>query len=61
MEQLGEVFNMLSIPFNNSLNVRAKGEYRTNRRHYRDVLTEGQIKIIQEIYKKEIFMHGYEF
>lgn len=61
VEQLGEVFSMLSIPFNNSLNVRAKGEYRADRRHYRDVLTEGQIKIIQEIYKEEILMHGYEY
>ena len=61
MEQLGEVFSMLSIPFNNSLNVRAKGEYRADRRHYRDVLTEGQITKIHEIYEKEILMHGYEY
>lgn len=61
MQQLGEVFGMLGIPFKNSLNVRAKADYREDRRHYKDVLTEAQRKTIDDIYRKELFLHEYEY
>lgn len=60
-QKLGEVFGMFSIPFNHSLNVRAKADYRKDRRHYKDVLTEAQRKAIEKIYEKELFLHGYEY
>lgn len=61
MDELGEIFGMLGVPFNHSLNVKAKGSYRKDRRHYRDVLTEEQKKIIERIFEKEIAMHAYEY
>jgi hypothetical protein len=61
MDELAEIFGMLGVPFNNSLNVKAKGSYRKDRRHYRDVLTAEQKKIIEHIFEKEITMHAYEY
>ena len=58
---LGEIFNLLGIPFNGSLGVHAKSEYRLDRRPYQEVYTEDQKAIVQRVFETEIRMHGYQF
>lgn len=60
-EGLQEVLDYLGIPFSGSLDIRAKGEFRTDRRHYKEVLTQRQADIITEQCKKEIELHGYTY
>ena len=60
-EELREVFDSLGIPFDGSLGVQAKSEYRTDRRPYREVYTPAQAKRVGEIFAREIELHGYEF
>ncbi len=57
---LGEIFADLGIPFDGSLGTRAKSEYRSDRRPYREVLSDAQMEIIAKDYVQEIRMHGYE-
>ena len=57
---LGRVFERLGIPFDGSLGTRAKSEYRSDRRPYREVLTDAQMEIIARAYAQEIRMHGYQ-
>jgi len=59
--ELGEIFSRLGIPFAGSLGVRAKGEYRNDRRHYRDVFTDQQARIVGDIFSDEIALHGYTY
>jgi hypothetical protein len=59
--ELGEVFSQLRIPFDGSLGVAAKSEYRTDRRPYQEVFNEEQQKIAQQAFAKEIELHGYRF
>lgn len=58
---LDEIFNNLGIVWNGDLNYRAKGEYRKDLRHYREVLSERQAQIIYDRFKVEIDLHGYEY
>ena len=58
---LESVFKKLSVPFNGSLGVNAKSEYRTDRRHYRECYTPEQAEIIREAFQSEIQLHGYSF
>lgn len=60
-EDLAEVFGMLGIPFDGSLGVNAKSEYRTDRRPYRDVLTRKQAQLIGRVFEVERRLFGYEF
>ncbi|MDH3587762.1 MAG: hypothetical protein OEQ74_00010 [Gammaproteobacteria bacterium] len=60
-QELGEIFARLGIPYSGSLDVRAKGDYRQDRAHYRDVLTERQRDRIADIYQREIELHGFEY
>jgi hypothetical protein len=57
--ELADVFARLGIPFNGSLGVRAKGQYRVDRRPYWEVLTGTQIDAISERYRREIDLLGY--
>jgi len=57
--ELSEIFNHLEIPFEDSLNIHAKSEYRKDRRPYQEVYTPTQKKIVQERYAKEFAIHGY--
>jgi hypothetical protein len=59
--ELGEVFGQLNIPFNGTLGVAAKSEYRKDRRPYREVFNEEQRKIVERAFAKEIELHGYHF
>jgi hypothetical protein len=59
--QLSEIFSQLQIPFDGTLGVAAKSEYRTDRRPYQEVLNDDQRKIIENAFAKEIELHGYRF
>lgn len=61
MEGLGPVFKRLGVPFNGSLGVNAKAEYRHDRTPYQEVLSARQGRIIEQAFSKEIRMHGYAF
>ena len=61
LEALGQVFQELGIPFEGSLGVNAKSEYRTDRRPYREVYTSRQADRIGDIFSQEILLHGYGF
>lgn len=58
---LQRIFDFLGIPFNGVLSIRAKSEFRTDRRHYREILTETQAEQISRIYSHEIVSNGYSF
>jgi hypothetical protein len=58
---LAEAFATIGIPFSGDLGVRAKSEFRTDRRHYREVLTPAQAAAIENMYRKEIELFGYRF
>jgi hypothetical protein len=58
---LAEVFDRAGIPFDGSLGVRAKGDYRVDRRHYREHYTDRQAEIVSEEFATEIRINGYEF
>lgn len=60
-EELREVFGMLGIPFDGSLGVNAKSEYRTDRRSYREVYSRKQAELVGGVFELERRLHGYEF
>jgi hypothetical protein len=59
--ELGEVFEMLGVPYSGTLTVRRKGQFRQDRRPYREVLTSVQRDAIAKLLKPEIDLFGYEF
>ena len=61
MEELGEVFTQVGVPFTGTLGVKAKGEHRTNRAAYQDVLSSAQSEVIAGAFRREIDMHGYVY
>ena len=61
MDELAEVFARLNIPFAGNLGVRAKSEYRSDRRPYQMVFNDMQRKIIEKAFAKEIALHRYRF
>ncbi len=61
IDELGHVFQELGIPFNGSLGVRVKSEYRKDRRPYQEVFSIDQRAVIEKAFMKEIEMHGYVF
>ena len=60
-DELKTVFGMLGIAFSGTLGVRAKSDHRTDRRPYQEVFTAKQKTIIEEVFAKEIEMHGYRY
>lgn len=58
---LAGVFGALGIPFDGDLGVRAKGEYRTDRRHYREVYSPAQAERVRQAFAPEIRLHGYSY
>jgi hypothetical protein len=61
LTELGEVFSQLKIPFEGTLGVQAKSEYRTDRRPYQEVFNDRQRRIVEKTFAKEIELHGYRF
>ncbi len=59
--ELGKVFAQLNIPFNGSLGVAAKSEYRADRRPYQEAFNDQQSRIVEKAFAKEIELHGYRF
>jgi hypothetical protein len=59
--ELGEIFAQLNIPFEGTLAVAAKSEYRADRRPYREVFNDQQRRIVEKAFAKEIELHGYRF
>ena len=60
-EELAAVFARFAIPFAGALGVKAKSEYRTDRRPYRDVYTQAQGERVGEVFVHERRLHGYLF
>jgi hypothetical protein len=60
-DELGEVFGQLGIPFDGSLGVNAKSEYRADRRPYREVYSRKQAELVGRVFEVERRLHGYEF
>ena len=58
---LAEVFARLNLFFDGTLRVRAKSEYRTDRKPYQLVFNEAQRRIVERAFAKEIELHGYRF
>lgn len=58
---LSEIFACLGIPFEGSLNVYAKSEYRKDRRHYNEVYTEHQRRVVEKAFDWEIQTFAYDF
>jgi hypothetical protein len=61
INDLADVFSQVNVPFNGSLGVRAKSEYRTDRTPYQSVFNDAQRKIVEQAFAREIELHGYEF
>jgi hypothetical protein len=61
MSDLAEVFSHVNVPFEGSLGVRAKSEYRTDRTPYQSVFNDAQRKIVEQAFAREIELHGYCF
>ena len=59
--ELGDVFRQLKIPFDGTLGIAAKSEYRADRRPYQEVFTDEQRRIVENAFAKEIELHGYRF
>ena len=59
--ELSEVFARLNIPFDGTLGVAAKSEYRSDRRPYQQVFNDGQRRVVEKAFAKEIELHGYRF
>ena len=60
-EGMEKICGRFGIPWEGSLGVRAKGDYRKDRTHYSQVLTEAQREILGRVFAREIEMHGYEW
>lgn len=60
-EELQEVFDQLGIPFEGSLNVKAKSHYRPNRDNLRHQMTEEQKTKIENKHYREFELFGYQF
>jgi len=61
LDELGEIFDQLNIPFNGTLGVAAKSGYRADRRPYQEVFNDEQRLIVEKAFAKEIELHGYRF
>ena len=59
--ELGELLAQLNIPFDGTLGIAAKSEYRSDRRAYQDVFNDEQRRIVEKAFAKEIELHGYRF
>ena len=59
--ELAAIFEDLGIPFDGELGVRAKGQYRTDRRAYKEVINLPQKEKIAQLYSHEIDLFGYTF
>lgn len=61
VDELAALFGMLNIPFNGTLGVRAKSDYRKDRRPYTEIYSSKQRQTVERAFAKEIEMHNYKF
>ena len=61
MLELWEVFGQLGVPFDGTLRVYAKSEYRSDRRPYQQIYNPRQAEIVRQAFAPEIALHNYEF
>lgn len=61
IDELRLVFDRLRIPFSGELGIYAKSEYRTDKRHYKEVLSDKQAELISNAFAKEISFFGYSY
>jgi len=61
LAELSEVFSQLNIPFDGTLGVKAKSEYRADRRPYKQMFNDKQRRIVENAFVREIELHGYRF
>ncbi len=61
LAELGEVFSHLNVPFHGTLGIKAKSEYRIDRRPYQKVFNDEQRRIVENAFAREIELHGYRF
>jgi hypothetical protein len=59
--ELSEVFAQLNIPFDGTLGVTAKSEYRADRRPYQELFNGDRRRIVEIAFAREIELHGYRF
>ncbi len=59
--ELGEVFSQLNVSFDGTLGIKAKSEYRTDRRKYQLIFNDEQRRIVENAFAREIELHGYRF
>jgi hypothetical protein len=55
------VFARLDVPFDGTLGVAAKSEYRSDRRPCQEVFNDQQRRIVEKAFTREIELHGYRF
>ena len=60
-DELNTVFSNLDIPFSGTLEIKAKSEYRKDKRHYHDIYTDKQAEVIARAFEREIKLHGYQY
>lgn len=60
-DDLGQLCKRLGIPFSGELDVEINSGFRTDRRCYRDVYTDAQRRIVEQVYAREIHQFGYQF
>lgn len=58
---LTQVFRELGVPFSGTLDVRAKSEYRNDRRPYQALYTPSQARRVEAAFAKELELFGYSF
>ena len=58
---LAEVFGKLGVPFTGTLGVKAKSDYRQDRRPYQEVFNDRQRALVEKAFAREIELHGYHF
>lgn len=61
LDELSQIFNTLRVPFSGTLGVREKSEHRKDRTRYQDIFSNGQRAKIEQVFQKEIVLHGYKF
>jgi hypothetical protein len=60
-QELASVLTQLGIPAEGALRARAKSGFRKDGGRYQTALSSGQRRVIGELFKEEIQLHGYRF
>jgi hypothetical protein len=60
-QELASIFSKMAMPFKGVLDVFEKSEYRKDRRHYREVFSPSQRKLVADAFQIELDLNGYHF